>query len=1199
MSETKNTISDLLARLTVDVDNMNAFLLNLQNILESKSENVTITQTLSDGTTKQITVPSFGYLKGKIDDVSTNFETLISANDEVIGIRSANGDVRKFELKKVSKLIQELEQVENTSVSIPTSFGIKNNWFFESFLNPLLFVSINVSSILTDDIDEFSVKRLIINSIDDDEIDFFDTNFIGNNTLKLSEVRSVLEEQGIDYFEDDNIVSIEIPVNRFKGTFDVLRILEEEVDQILNATGETVSVFRRRYKLSTLNYTDILDEIQNTRILAEGDVLLTDNDAEYRVASVNKTDTEVVLERIFGIDPITIGADILRMRPVKYREPELQINVGYNEREIIFVRPISKANNLTIDEYSNGFGVFTNELTIALEDNSTSTLEQYYNNFVSDFGMILLSAAKEKKIPAIVAQVPDSPVLNAANFSVVQIDKHIREDENELEVKTQIAEKENLKVRIKENLKKIDNLKSQLNDTQKTQSEKNRIEKKIRSSIQEKASLQSQLGSTVRDLTTKISTSTSFTRDPKYRVRGFWQIPESKDSRYGAQAVVQFKIRYRYLSKKGTAPNAEQSQLTGVSGDRSYALFSPWTEILTKSRHKVLDETTGLYVWGDEDLSSAEEVNINQLDISIRKGETLEIQIKSLSEAGWPDNPAESAWSESVQVAFPEDIQSAEEASIISKRVLAEEARLDFEDELTARGLDLHLANQFTTGERFFAHQSKDIASGFFTSNGNIIDMFEKLKELGVSIESLQQAITVAKGVIKVSVIDDLGNVSQIKNGDTIKLFAGYYRDQIKDTSGTSVVYNDGMIITKQYAISIENTSATQLELISILQGGIEEPAPVSNPILDPTSDYHNNRRYDLSPISVNSAVEGDKGSMLNPAGYQSSQVKGQFIYSRYKNYGLSELLYAYYSNSLGGTDHDSGDNPDVNSVSAFQGSISLNGGSLIPYQDGSYIPYNPTWDGPGSIFGVNSNVWNGTTTSGVGSTVGGGYLSEFCLHKDHPLIQDLGPLYDISSGTNMRDLFAPYNVTPGTSQDYLPFAHAPFMETSVNEKIGALGNPYYMQANRRTASVETSLVSLTNADFPIKLGFTPDDEYLIGKYTCGSYLYMFPNSHKDISIEGNHPSLSSRKIALGTENAINIPVLFQYRCSDKLGYVGGFRTSGKLLNIKYSKKIGIDIYIKNDNPFSFDIEVSTQYKKETTVDAPIVPSTGSITTNF
>jgi len=1194
MSDTKNTISDLLTRLVVDVDNMNAFLLNLEKILESKSENVTISQTLEDGSTKEINVPSFGYLKSRIDNVNNNFETLISANDDVIGIKSANGDVRKFELKKVSKLIQELEAVADSSVEIPTSFGIKNNWFFESFLNPLLFVNIDVQSIITDDIDAFSVKRLIINSIDDDELAFFNETYVGNNAVDLDEARATLEERGIDYFEDDNLVVMDTPVNRLKGSFDVLRIMEEEIEEEVAATGEIVTIFRNRYKLSTLNYTDVLDEAQNTRILAAGDMLITDQDSEYEVESVNKTDTEVVLKRIFGIEPIVIGADILIMKPAKYRIPELKINVGYNEREIIFVRPISKAQNLTIDDYANGFGIFSNDLTIELEDESTSTLEQYYNNFVSDFGLILLGAAKEKKIPAIVAEEPDAPLIDVSNFEVVQIDKHISEDEDEQEILAAVAEKENLKVKVKENLKKIDVLKAQLNDTQKSQSEKNRIEKSIKSTIEQKSTLQSQLSSTVRDLTTKLSTTPAFNRKPKYKVRGFWPLPDEKESKYGNQAVVQFKIRYRYLSKKGTAPNAKQSKLAGADESSTYAVFSPWTETLSKSRTKVLNEETGLYQWDSEDLSSAEEVNANQLDISIRKGETLEIQVKSLSEAGWPDNAVESEWSDSVQVAFPEQIMSAEEATVISQRLFAEEARLDFEDELTSRGLDLHLANQFTTGERFFAHQAKDIASGFFTSEGNIVDLFEKIQTQQTIIEGLQQTLSQDKGVIKVTVIDDLGNVSEVKNGDTLSLFAGYYKDQIKDTSGTSVVYNDGKVIAKQYIISIENTSATLLELISLLQGGIEQVVPASNPVGNPESDYHVNRRYDLVPLSINSAVAGEKASYLNPAGFQSSQIKSQFVYSRHLNYGLSESMYDYYP--IGNPAYDTSLYLHATPTAWYGQTIA---GELVPIMGHSYVPFYPTFNNGGAWTDTALEVWNGSTDGSIPSEpIGNGILSEFCIHTDHPDIQKLGTFYSTTLGTNWRDLVAPYDDTPGTNQDLLSISHAPFMETSVNEGTGILGNNYKIQANRASATIPPPSAS-SNDSFPIKLGFTPNDEYLIGKYTCGSYLYMFPQGYPEISVEGNHPALSSRNLELGPENSINIPVLFQYRCSDKISEVGGWRTNTSLRNIKYSKKIGVDVFIKDGVPFSFDIEVSAQYKKETTVDAPIVPSTGTKDANF
>jgi hypothetical protein len=1186
--KTKNTISDVLARLVVDVDNMNAFLLSLEKMLESKSENVTISQTLEDGSVANINVPSFGYLKGKIDNVSTNFETLISANDDVIGIKSSNGDVRKFELKKISKLVQDLESVSQKTVTVPTEFGVKNNWFFESFLNPLLFVSLDVSQMLSDDIDQFLVKRIIINTVDDDDIQYFSDNYINNNEIALEELKLDLEEQGIDYFEDDNVVQMDVSINRYKGSFDVLRILEEEVEDTIISTGEQITISRRRYKLSTLNYTDVLSDTQNTRILAEGDVLITDKDSEYKVTSVNRTDNEVLLERIFGTDPVTIGADIFRIKPVKYREPELQVNVGYNEREVIFVRPISKANNLTVDSYSKGFALFTNDLTIQLEDDSTSTLEQYYNNFVSDFGMILLSAAKEKKLPAILAESPNAPVLDVESFKVVQVDQHIKEDEGEIEIKNQIAEKENLKVRIKENIKQIDNLKAQLNDAQKTRPEKNRIEKKIKSSIDQRASLQTQLGSTVRDLSVKLSTNAVYNRAPKYKVRGFWPIPEAKSNTYGKQEIVQFKVRYRYLSKKGNAQNADSTKIIGEDGSETFATFSPWTEVLTKSRTRQLDEELGLYTWSTEDLSNADAVNSNQIEIPIRKGEIVEVQVKSLSEAGWPDNPAESDWSESIQVNFPEEIESVEEATIASQKLYAEEARLDFEDELNSRGLDLHLQNQFTTGERFFSHQSRDIASGFFTSEGNIIDLFEKLSSLQNTIDSLQQSIATEKGSIKVSLIDDQGNETEVKNGDTVNLFAGYYRDQIKDTSGTSVIYNEGKIITKQYVIQIQNTSATALELISTLKGGIGQAPIESDPIAYPDSDYHVNRRYDLIPLGINSKSSGDKSGILQSAGFQSSQVQGQWIHERIKDYGLANDLHQSPNTSGNG----SVTNQDAN---AYDGV--LIGGELVPFNNGSLVPFRPGWDG-GGIWTTDSNVWNGIVSSGVPGD--GGYLNEFCLHKNHPIL--LNSSYaNIDASANSVDrqgLFAPYDPV-SLNQDYLNIAHAPFIETSESENIGILGNSYKSQAKYITPGIETVEANTNNTHFPIKLGFKPSDEWLIGKYTCGSYLYMFPNAIEDIAVEGNHPDLSTKKVQTGDTNAINIPVLFQYRCSDKLGNVGGYRTNENLLNIKYQKKIGIDIFVKEDSPFSFDIDVSVQYKKETTLDSPIVPSRGPVSVNF
>ena len=1194
MAETKHTLSDVLKRLVVDIDNMNSFLFSLQDILESKSENVSIDQRKDDGTSKTINVPSFGYLKGKIDEINTNFDTLISANSNVVGLKSANGDVRKFELKKTSQLIAELENARDTNLTIPTSFRVKNNWFFESFLNPLLYVSLDISSILTDDIDRFAVKRIIVNSADDAANDFFDLNYRGTNNINLTQLKKDLDDNSIDYFEDDNIVDLETPVNRYKGSFDVLNILEETINQTLTS-GTTVTVTRLRYKLDSLSYTDVLSDVSNSKTISVGDVLITANDSEYRVTAINTTESEVVLERIFGIDPITIGADVLRLKPTPYRVPELAVNVGFNEREIVFIKPISKAQNITIDEFSAGVAVYTNELTIPLQDDSTTTLEQYYVNFVSDFGLILLNLAKEKTLPAVLGSTPDAPVLDVKNFNVVQVDQHIQDDKNVTDLNNNIKEKAGLQKEIDELNKKIDSVKSSITAVSKTPKESQRLKKQLTDSQKERDEKTAALSTLVTNISLQLSTTPQFVTSKKYKVRGFWQIPIPKTGKYGEQQIAQFKYRYRYLSASGNQPNSQQQTFLDVDGSTKQATFSSWTEVLTSPRKKELDENTGLYKWSEENVTDADSVNTNQLDIPIRKGEIVEVQIKSISEAGWPTNPVESDWSEPVQIPFPENIQSEEEGTITSQKAFAEKTKIDFENSLSARGVDTHIENQFTQNGRFYSHKAEDIASGFFTNEGNVIDMYEKLKAVQSALDSIQQSITTDNGLLKVSIIDSDGNQTEVANGDTINLFAGYYRDLIKDTTGGTVIYEEGSIVTKQYAISIQNTSATSLELISLLFGGLDQSANASDPVANPDQDYHVNRRYDIVPIGVNSNPVPEIGNIKQIASTQSSQVRSQFVHSRIRNYGLSEEIYAPSTPSSDYLLHPS---YATGSSNAYRGQTV--GTTLVPYNWGHYLPFNPNYAVPGTS--VNPKVWNGTTNS-TGLPVGGGYLTEFCIFLAHPELRTYGNNFNSSYLiSNIIDKFRPNftmavppTIDTDSPQAYLPFAHALHMETSVSEITNAFGVEYYKQATRVTPNTPTTSTSRNDSHYPIKLGFNPNDAFLVGKYTCGSYLYLFPTNYESVSVEGNFPARSTKAVKFGPENALNIPVIFQFRCSDALGYVGGFRTASTLTNIKYTKKLGVDIILKDDTPFSFDLQVSAQYAKETAIDAPLVQSTGTI----
>jgi hypothetical protein len=115
------------------------------------------------------------------------------------------------------------------------------------------------------------------------------------------------------------------------------------------------------------------------------------------------------------------------------------------------------------------------------------------------------------------------------------------------------------------------------------------------------------------------------------------------------------------------------------------------------------------------------------------------------------------------------------------------------------------------------------------------------------------------------------------------------------------------------------------------------------------------------------------------------------------------------------------------------------------------------------------------------------------------------------------------------------------------------------------------------------KLGFSANDAYLIGKYSCGAYLYLGPTNESSLQVSGT-TSLSTKALNNGDTNAINIPLIFQYRAVDKAGYIGGWRIAGNLSNITYTKKIGIDIQVQNSDTFSFDVQVTGSYKNDTLI---------------
>ena len=1145
MAKTKNSISSLLEQFMILQRNSMEIISKLSDVATTSADNVVFRITGDDGTVSTIPVPSLGFYKNEIRRVENTVQALAGLGDSNAVIKMPDGSTKRiFE----ASVMRDPKRIE--TLNVPGQFQIRNNWFFEEMLNPLLFVTFDVSGQVPDGMRHAEVKRVIIFPRGDEDREWFDENYRGNNDISHDRFLLDLDANDIPYFVDEDKVELPPAVIRNTGDFDVLNVSEEDAE--IESNGRVVVVKKRKYKLNKLTYTDVLSGTTDSKTLAVGDKMLTSDGSVYEITGVIGEKKQVLMKRIQGSQPITLGVGVLSLYSKPFTSKNVRVNVGFDERQVIFIKPIEPKFSVIASRWSPGVGIWSNELRVNTEAGDV-TLENFYKEQVTDFGMQLMNNAKERTVSSMLGEVPNVPSVSEEDFEVVPINNHVKDTEEAEIINDKLSQKDELLNEIKQIDEAIDEKKNDLNNnaSTKTGAERRKIKADLQTLAREKTSKVNLYASVVRELSTLAKENPTVTSSTKYRVRGFWPMPEPALSETTApQEVIQFRVSYRYIRKDGSVPQTRQIEFVDNDGTVMAGFFSNWTEYKTDIRERIFDPETGFYKWADESISDAEEVNINQLDIPINKGEQVQIRIKSVSEAGWPINPIESEWSNIVTIDFPDDLQVEDDSVAALSEAAAEETRVRFQEELAAQGLDLHLLSAFTSGDRYFSHQATDIASGFFTQEGRVIDLLEKLKSIDDELSTLRQLVQRAKGTLAIYLVDADGNVTNIGRNSTTEIFAGYYRDLITTGTGTSAVLDHGAIITRAYTIRIENSAATPLELASYMPGGMGERVDDSTPAAGGSVDYVNARQYDRVPFVLSGAREGLPGSLSHISPFQSSQVKGQWLYLRRKSVGLDEDLYDR-------TDPTNDATTDLQGVVPYLPTL-----PTLPINGCYLMPTNPT-----STTGPHPDVWNGTTPGN-----GGGSLTEFCIHKDHPRL----------TGAFTNDLIQP-DLTPDGRLSYPGFMHSDFFWKDTTQPDGKL-QLEYIEPN------DTALPFATAPNYPAKYGFVRGDKWLIGRYTCGAYLYLLPGAYETVSVDGS-TELAKRELEFGEENAINLTLVFQFRCSDILGNIGGYRTTGDISNINYTKKIGIDVQVRNESLFSFDVEVSAKYEQDSLARPVYVPN--------
>lgn len=1169
MAGTKNSISSLLAQFLRLQKNSLEIINKLSNATTSTQDTVSVEFLDDNNQTSTISIPSWGYIISEIKRLDENIKALSGLDDNNANVRNSDGTV-----SRIYQSTPLIDPPAPTNLQVPTNFKYRSNYFFESFLNPLLFVSFNLDGQIDSGTKRVFIKRIIANITTDAQRNYFDSNLKGRNDLTDLEFMKELQSQNITYFIDENPEDLPLQVIRYNGKFSVLRVFDTTVP--LTVGGQVINENVRKYKLDTITYYDtIANTNSGNRQLKVGDRLMTKNGSKFRITAIDISEFTVVLKRISGYEPVPIGSEALSLDSEILSPLQVNVNVGHDERQAVFIKAINDDFHVTGSAYSKGVIFYSNEMTINTSE-GLMTLDNYYKSYVSDFGTQFLSNSKEKFIPSVYGLKPNTPTLNSSNFQVVQINKQITQTTTADKFTTTVQTKTKIQNEIEALNKSIDQARNELanlvNDSvsKYSNSARESIINKIDSLTKEKATKTSLLQTTIQDLNNISDSAPEVKESPKYRVRGFWPIPAGVDNpKTGMQEVIQFRVRYRYLTKQGNAPATDEIKFSDNDGTQRKGSYSNWTEYKTDIRKKAYNSTTGKYYWSDEDVLNSDVPNINQLDIPITAGEQVEIKVASISEAGWPSNPLESDFSAPIIVDFPQEKSTENPNSQYISQNEKDKILISVQQDLTARGLDSHLSTSFNTGDKYYAHVSNVISSGFYDSSGKSLDLYQKILAMDQEIASLKAMITVAKGVLTVYINDGTNSIP-VKRGTVVELFAGYYNELLDLTN----LSNRGKIITKTYTVELRNETASPLELASIIPGG-QSVIALDNTDPKATPDYKDFRKYDLTPISltsikstsITSGLIGDK-SYIHSAPYQSANSNSQFIYPRYKSVGFDADLYFTPSNPVGFT---------------YTPAFGVNG---IPMNLGAMIPFDPT-----AVTGIsNPSVWRGTyTTTIVGGNLplttpaGGGILNEYCIHISHPtLINEASG----SQGT-FNSLVRPTQPPTGTvGFNYPEFRHAAGFWVSPSDvldpAITSQQKSYQQLAYNKILNTNYG-ANGSNQAYPEKLGFSADDEFLIGKYTCGAYLFMAPSNHLSIQVEGS-TTLAVKSLQPGTQNNIVVPVIFQMRCQDKLGYVGGYRSAGTIRNITYNKRIGIDVKVNNEDIFSFDISVSGSYSKSALV---------------
>lgn len=881
----KSTLKEYYVKLERLYDNAVNMLTAINQSLSTSASEVTLNVLDTDDTKATVKIPSFIYLENKLEQLSTNFDSLFDIPKTGEAWFTKSSDMYKLELLKSNSA--PITPIISNFNNLYTSF--KDNTFVKDLVNPKMFIKLDISN-LPDNISEMYVKKYVFF----DKSTYDSINNAGLTSYQEYEAALFNMNKGVDYEEYDSTISLPTKQDLYQSEFKIL-----EVTDSYYTDEDQHEHLRYELHLDTITYTNQEDSTIEFTLRA-GDYISLENEyCIYKVLKVNSSNIsgsivyDVIIEEYVGHIALqtydenqNMLLQIYNDNYDKYHYVEVPLEENpyvaiflstlQNNVRSIFSEPILLDLNSIYMKDSSGNYIYDN--------NSTPlTYIQYYNKYCSNIGDLIDSISKTA-YPQLTnfsstqlnllqnGTEAQGLVTNAIDpdevLEVVKINSHLIDDETSKDIISLHKQKSDINSQLTNVQSNIDLVYNQLttdfsNNTNVTQLS---LKTQLNEYYEERLTLQKQLLSIIDNINS-LSGNVSGTALSKFRIRGtvladnFTEYLHSNIS--DKVECIGLDVEYKYKST-----NSDTNELTNINS----SVFTDWNRLELEDRQRMIkfDSVTNSWSLDYVDYNSISNIiKWNQIDIPIQQGEDVVIRIRFKYNVGQPFVTIFSPWSDEITMTFPEKFTETSEISSILENNELDTEQAKFTKELINGGYQDHVSNKIIDNSQTFYHMPENIYSGFNTAENNLISLKDKLLSMNTDLEEY-------KNLIK----------NQLNSQYKVYLEWDNNSIELSQNTNNNIVINDSIstqqtsFVKKKINIVIKNTGDVDINLYSIFPGNVNTPLLLDNEIY-----YKDNIvNYERVPLII--------GDSKYPATNHSYQTLGQWIYFRELNKWTNKSIF-------------------------------------------------------------------------------------------------------------------------------------------------------------------------------------------------------------------------------------------------------------------------------------------------------------------